>query len=219
MKSDYDYKSKKTFYNGVDYRSILEARWAVFFDLLSIPFNYEKEYYEVEAGCRVIWYKPDFYLPEINKYIEIKPRKPKDDELTKAAGWCEDIGDIVVLFDLNPPKENTESGWLFKLHNSIRQPKLKATLFKSFWWCECPRCGKIDLCQYGELECGCFSFEEFNQIYTQEEEKSFRTYPKFEHAPRLLTAYKIAKNIKFVNKQKVEPILYNSTIWQNNNVK
>lgn len=72
MKSDYDYKAKKTSYNGVDYRSILEARWAVFFDLLSIPFNYEKEYAEVEAGCRVIWYKPDFHLPEINKYTWYK---------------------------------------------------------------------------------------------------------------------------------------------------
>ena len=214
MKSDYDHKSKKTPYGGIEYRSILEARWAVFFDLLSITHTYEKEYSDVEAGCRVIWYKPDFHLPELNKYIEIKPRRPKDDELTKAAGWSEDRGDIVILFELNPPKENTESGWLFTLDSSLRNPTLKATLFKSIWWCECPKCGKIDLCQNGEIECGCCSTEELTYINSQEEEKGFRSYPKFEHTQRLLTAYKVAKHYNFKNKKKAEPILYNSTIWQ-----
>lgn len=208
-------KSKRIRYAGNYFRSITEAKWAVFFDLLSITYEYEKEYSEVEAGCRVVWYKPDFYLPGLYKYIEIKPKKPEGTELTKAAGWSEDRGDIVVLFDLNPPKEDTESGWMFMYTEYFK----KATLEKNVWWCECPRCGKIDLCQLGEVQCGCFSLEELNQEYVQEEEQGFRSYPKFERTPRLLEAYKIAKNYKFKTQKRADPIPYNTTIWQRIGIK
>lgn len=203
-------KAKKVSYGGNDFRSTIEARWAVFFDSLAITYEYEKEYAQVEAGCRIVWYKPDFQLPELHKYIEIKAKKPQNRELTKAAGWSEDIGDIVVLFDLNPPKENTESGWLF----SWTEYNQKATLFKNMWWCECPRCGAIDICKLGEVECGCFSQKELNKIYEQEDEQGFRCYFKFEHSPRLLAAYKRAKNYKFKNQRRVLPIPAATTIWQ-----
>lgn len=58
-----------TFYNGIKFRSRLEARWAYFFDLCKIKWNYELEGYELENAR----YLPDFYLPETETWVEVKP--------------------------------------------------------------------------------------------------------------------------------------------------
>lgn len=63
-------KAIETKYKGYRFRSRLEARWAVFFDALGVQWEYEKEGYDLgEAG----YYLPDFWLPETNSYLEIKP--------------------------------------------------------------------------------------------------------------------------------------------------
>lgn len=66
----------ETRYNGYRFRSRLEARWAVFFDTLSIEYLYEHEGYDIEGR----WYLPDFYVPRWKCYIEIKS-PDKADEL------------------------------------------------------------------------------------------------------------------------------------------
>ena len=59
-----------TEYKGYRFRSRLEARWAVFFDALHIKYEYEPEGFRVgEAKA----YLPDFFLPELSTYVEIKP--------------------------------------------------------------------------------------------------------------------------------------------------
>jgi len=67
-----DYQTIKpieTRYKGYRFRSRLEARWAVFFDALGIEWEYEKEGYDLgDAG----WYLPDFWLPCVEAYVEIK---------------------------------------------------------------------------------------------------------------------------------------------------
>lgn len=62
-------KPIETIYKGYRFRSRLEARWAVFFDDLEEEWEYEKEGFEVD-GER---YLPDFYLPEKDLWVEIKP--------------------------------------------------------------------------------------------------------------------------------------------------
>lgn len=62
-------KAIETVYKGYRFRSRLEARWALYFDELGIEFEYELEGYEV-AGTR---YLPDFWLPEVDTYVEVKP--------------------------------------------------------------------------------------------------------------------------------------------------
>lgn len=64
------FKPIETEYNGYKFRSRLEARWAVFFDSLKIKYEYEPEGFEFGDGTR---YLPDFYLPEFDLYVEIKP--------------------------------------------------------------------------------------------------------------------------------------------------
>jgi hypothetical protein len=52
--------AKETLYNGYKFRSKLEAKWAVFFDKLGIPYQYEPDALLCEDGSQ---YTPDFYLP------------------------------------------------------------------------------------------------------------------------------------------------------------
>lgn len=49
-----------TAYKGVQFRSRLEARWAVFFDALRITWEYEPKQLSLANG---IGYTPDFFLP------------------------------------------------------------------------------------------------------------------------------------------------------------
>ena len=73
-------KPIETRYKGYRFRSRIEARWAVFFDALGIKWEYEKEGYDLgDAG----WYLPDFWLPEISAWIEIKGAKPSVEDLAK----------------------------------------------------------------------------------------------------------------------------------------
>lgn len=62
-------KPIETVYNGYRFRSRLEARWAVFFDAADIKYEYEPEGFKLPSGG----YLPDFYLPELQVYVEIKP--------------------------------------------------------------------------------------------------------------------------------------------------
>lgn len=63
-------KAIETRYKGYRFRSRLEARWAVFFDALHIPWEYEKEGFDLGSAGR---YLPDFWLPSLRAWVEVKP--------------------------------------------------------------------------------------------------------------------------------------------------
>ncbi len=67
-------KAIETIYNGYRFRSRLEARWAVFFDEANVKYEYEPEGFKTEDG---ICYLPDFYLPNDDVYVEVKPNMEK----------------------------------------------------------------------------------------------------------------------------------------------
>lgn len=50
---------RETIYKGIEFRSRLEARWAVFFDELNLSWEYEPEGYRLDDGT---CYLPDFYV-------------------------------------------------------------------------------------------------------------------------------------------------------------
>jgi hypothetical protein len=74
----------ETKYKGYNFRSRLEARWAVFFDALEIPWQYELEGYDLGVHGK---YLPDFFLPTVylrsmkskGVWLEIKPIFPEDE--------------------------------------------------------------------------------------------------------------------------------------------
>lgn len=61
--------SIETKYKGVRFRSRLEARWGMFFDAFHLDWRYEHEGFKLPSG----YYLPDFWIPEIQTWIEIKP--------------------------------------------------------------------------------------------------------------------------------------------------
>ena len=66
-----EFKAIETVYNGYRFRSRLEARWAVFFDAAGIKYEYEPEGFTDGD----LFYLPDFYLPDHNTYVEVKPHR------------------------------------------------------------------------------------------------------------------------------------------------
>lgn len=71
----------QTHYKGYKFRSRLEARWAVFFDTVGIKWEYEQEGYDLgDAGL----YLPDFWLPDMNTWAEVKGKEFTREENAKA---------------------------------------------------------------------------------------------------------------------------------------
>lgn len=62
-------KAITTRYRGYNFRSRLEARWAVFFDEMGIRWDYEPQGFDMgEYGP----YLPDFWLPRYDAWVEVK---------------------------------------------------------------------------------------------------------------------------------------------------
>lgn len=93
-------------YAWTEFRSTLEADWAANLDHLGIKWEYEQTKFTLPSGT---WYLPDFHLPEIGTWIEVKgpdvPGLEKPRELAKAfachcEGTCECAfpgGEIVLI--------------------------------------------------------------------------------------------------------------------------
>lgn len=60
-------KAIQTQYKGYNFRSRLEARWAVFFDALGLKWEYEPEGFELPGGQR---YLPDFRVTYPGRWAE-----------------------------------------------------------------------------------------------------------------------------------------------------
>ena len=84
-------KAIETIYQGYRFRSRLEARWACYFNAMSFKYFYEHEGFDLgDIG----WYLPDFYLPHVKMWAEVKPEKFNNDELKKA--------EALVIFTKKP---------------------------------------------------------------------------------------------------------------------
>lgn len=76
-----------TRYNGTLFRSALEAKWAKALDLLWIEWEYEPEAILLSNG---VTYLPDFRLPRVGQFIEVKPDAFLDKAaIDKMARLCE----------------------------------------------------------------------------------------------------------------------------------
>lgn len=65
-------KAIPTYYNGVTFRSRLEAHWAEYFDSIGLKWFYEPEGYFISGHTG---YLPDFYIPQLKIYAECKAWK------------------------------------------------------------------------------------------------------------------------------------------------
>jgi hypothetical protein len=141
-------KAIETQYKGYRFRSRLEARWAVFFDALNLRWDYEKEGYEFSDGTK---YLPDFYLPEMFTWVEIKPLEwaggywPDRDAMDKAGKLAEATLKRVVIICGSPG--------LFPSFSKDQVPYEAYVFFgtsmgnfdNGYLWCECPSCKEIGI--------------------------------------------------------------------------
>lgn len=88
-----------TEFEGHAYKSRGEARFAVFFKTLGLPYEYEPEGFELSDGT---WYLPDFYLPTIRTWAECKPSFLFPDEENKCRLLSQGTG-FPCLFLIGPP--------------------------------------------------------------------------------------------------------------------
>jgi len=80
-----------TWYEGVHYRSKLESDWARFFDLHRIIYAFEPEGFKFDG----LYYLPDFWLPRLRTFVEVKGCLDFNDEakLQALAKHCADPHD------------------------------------------------------------------------------------------------------------------------------
>ena len=119
----------ETVYKGCKFRSRLEARWAVFFDAMDIRWEYEPQGYETETGD----YLPDFYLPDEDFWVEVKPDRPGAmEELKKAKSFVDkSLRRIIILPNL--PKADKEGMYWYTVfsYDSLRRGVDNRKVF--FW--------------------------------------------------------------------------------------
>jgi hypothetical protein len=97
-------KAIETVYKGYRFRSRLEARWAVFFDTLDLPYEYELEGFELGGGLR---YLPDFFLPDLGVHVEVKPHeKLSKAEIHKLVKFAADHDQCTLLIVGSPTSES-----------------------------------------------------------------------------------------------------------------
>lgn len=100
-------KAIETIYNGYRFRSRLEARWAVFFDTLGIEYQYEPEGFDLGDS---IWYLPDFWLPQVKMWAEVKWR-PLDNQETEKAQRLARLSKFPVLMLIGSPENKPYDAW------------------------------------------------------------------------------------------------------------
>lgn len=94
-------KAIETQYKGYNFRSRLEARYAYMLDLLAIEYEYEKEGYTLPSGE----YLPDFWLPGVKMWAEVKGTNPTKEEYRLAEELAAATGSFVIFMVGTPCNE------------------------------------------------------------------------------------------------------------------
>jgi hypothetical protein len=171
----------ETLFHGIYYKSREEAKWAVFFWSLGIPYKYEAEGYPLRNELK---YLPDFYLPDQDCFIEIKNetsdlRLMQDHTaLEKASYLNEKTGKDVFLFYQIPDPQASDGGvvdglgaiaWTEKTRKQRMEEKMFPRMFDyldeyyrgekeylpfdfGYFWTQCP--SKNCLVTYGVAKGG-----------------------------------------------------------------
>jgi hypothetical protein len=90
-----DIRPIETRYGGYKMRSRIEARWAVFFDASGVKWEYEREGFDLGRDG---YYLPDFYLPELGVWVEIKGSVPTIEECHKCERLAEQGEPVFILW-------------------------------------------------------------------------------------------------------------------------
>ena len=106
----------QTRYAGCHFRSRLEARWAVFFDQTGIEWEYEPQGYLVDGQP----YLPDFYLPKLGWWVEVKGTE--EDLLAnqrRIVGAAYGLGHLLILGQMPDPRDGVPFHVLLEKHEDV----------------------------------------------------------------------------------------------------
>ncbi len=141
-----------TVYDGIHFRSRLEARWAVWLDSMKIKWTYEPEGFTDGT----ISYLPDFYLHKGDTYLEIKPTDPTEEEYAK--GWLAvKATKRNLYFCVGMPPDSYQNkntdiiGFHWSRNNGPNHPNDWVTSVTS-QWTMCYECGTCRPATYGMTE-------------------------------------------------------------------
>lgn len=194
----------ETEYNGIRFRSRTEARWAVFLDIMGIPYLYEPEAFRLGDMS----YLPDFFLPDLDVYFEVKPSNPTDEETEKAHRLSDFTQKKVFIMRGTPEIPSFDFNWYktsyADIHHSsfVLEPNGE-TIFRRGWdtgyiWCECPKCKLAGIEFDGRtqrLPCQCLITDKFPQFFSGRFFHGDKGY-NFD-SPKLVLAYNKARSYRF----------------------
>lgn len=129
-----------TSYDGHKFRSRLEARWALFFNLIGIPWEYEREAFSLVVNDKPTGYTPDFWLPAQQTWFEVKPEAGSFDEdgltliLKKSFAFARQSQSLHVAF--GAPRD----GWIWRCE--VDRPNDEDCLVS---WARCAKCHRFVL--------------------------------------------------------------------------
>jgi hypothetical protein len=107
----------ETRFDGYIFRSRTEARWAVFFKTAGIRYEYEKEGFDLDGR----WYLPDFWLRDVQLWLEVKGGEPTAEEraLCKELATASGYG---VMLAIGAPDQSENILWFPPVTDSEDEP-------------------------------------------------------------------------------------------------
>lgn len=185
------FEALPTIYRGTQFRSLLEASWAATLDSLNIVWEYEPTTFDLPSGVK---YLPDFHLPEIGTWIEVKgtgvPRVEKAYELGKMlACGSPDLtctcrwpgGEMVIIghppTPIDPWTDEDYSHWpndakskLVRRHGGFIH--WTSTRHHNSWMTRCPSCTRVSWVEGARvLRCPACSAVTQSQLYRDFEKR------------------------------------------------
>lgn len=204
-----DLKAIETIYQGYRFRSRLEARWAVFFDAVGLKWEYEYEGFELREGLR---YLPDFFLPDLKYWIEIKGQPLTQREWEKCTRFHEQSEHPLFLLIGMPGGKEVVDEWPdftvsytgIRLHEKERR--------EGYIWTQCRCCSLIGLCPdyrhfrpldtFEELFCTCYKASLQTPLWGGTDATRLSSYLKYDllsngYTGSLESAYTVARSARF----------------------
>lgn len=93
-------------HKGYPMRSHSETRWASMMDFFGIRWLYEPRLFKTQLGM----YLPDFYLPDMDAYLEVKGAPPTEEEIQKAEDVQAQTGCPVIFAHGKPVMKGLHLG-------------------------------------------------------------------------------------------------------------
>lgn len=205
MTSDREPRAIPTHWAGYRFRSRTEARVAVFLQTLGLRWEYEPQGFIVKPGhgenctCPTEPYLPDFHVPEIGLWLEVKPTMADLVDPNGVRVWENFAGMVEEQWDAGKAVM-----WLGGIPNPDEVDRLGPPRAQRWYdpgliglgqwhlsWCACPTGQHFDVqeeARGGRIECGCPRIADGRA--------------RSGNHPTILTAYRAARSARFEHGEK-----------------